>query len=456
MATVYELNSPPIKNAQFVFEMSLTDTSDTNVFVTSPTIEAGDVTVYQDGALDGNIDSLPSEIGSSGVLTVTLSAAEMNADRVVVRFHDQTASEEWQDALITIRTVLATTVSDFDESTDEVDIGSVRGAAVTSTADFQADATAANQTTIQNRLGAFDGTGDNTLLGFLLALMRSDANLPSQIGEDWVGTTDSTEGMYDSLSTGAGSATATNQTEILDRIGAFSGDGGNDILGWLQAMMRSDITTLPSQIGGNWDDAADSLEAIRDYVATIAGLVPAEVWAEAMSTYTTDGTFGDQLRDIESKIWSGSETRSLTYGTVPTDDVVEGNQITHYRGTRWSETISSLSLPTTTRTETYLTIKSDKAHTDSQAIIQISENSGLLRLNGADGTRTHATLTVASDGTSVTYTVEAAATQNISIATGDDEVNYYYDIKTIASDVGSQVHNPGLWKVVPDIGRAIS
>jgi hypothetical protein len=58
------------------------------------------------------------------------------------------------------------------------------------------DATAANQTTILNRLGAFTGTGVNTVLGFFKALLRKDATLPSDIGGTYDNTTMSLEGMY--------------------------------------------------------------------------------------------------------------------------------------------------------------------------------------------------------------------------------------------------------------------
>lgn len=50
---------------------------------------------------------------------------------------------------------------------------------------------------------------------------------------------------------------------LLDRVGAFTGTGVNNILGFLQAIMRSDVTT-PSDVGGTYDDANDSLEAIRN------------------------------------------------------------------------------------------------------------------------------------------------------------------------------------------------
>jgi len=64
----------------------------------------------------------------------------------------------------------------------------------------------------------------------------------------------------------ASAATSANQTTILDRIGAFTTGGVNNILGFFQALMRSDATT-PSDVGGSYDDATDSLQAIGDKTA---------------------------------------------------------------------------------------------------------------------------------------------------------------------------------------------
>jgi|GEM_PF-6803325 len=94
---------PPVKNSGFTFEMALGSQSDKDIFQTSVTLAAGDVKVSKDGGAFANIATLPTEIGSSGVITVTLSSTEMAADRVAVLFHDASGSE-WQDALVTIYT----------------------------------------------------------------------------------------------------------------------------------------------------------------------------------------------------------------------------------------------------------------------------------------------------------------------------------------------------------------
>lgn len=94
---------PPLKNSAFSFEIALDSQADGDVFQTSVTLAAGDVQVSKDGGAFSNITSLPTEISSTGVLIVALTATEMNADRITVRFHDA-AGDEWKDRLVNIFT----------------------------------------------------------------------------------------------------------------------------------------------------------------------------------------------------------------------------------------------------------------------------------------------------------------------------------------------------------------
>ena len=81
------------------------------------------------------------------------------------------------------------------------------------------DATAANQTTMLNRIGAFTGTGINTILGFFKALLSKTADTPSDIGGDFLASTDSVEAIRDTAPLGTamrgtdGAALATYFTE---------------------------------------------------------------------------------------------------------------------------------------------------------------------------------------------------------------------------------------------------
>lgn len=98
---------PPVKATAFTFYVALVSQADTDVFKTSATLAAGDVKVSKDGGAFSNVATLPTEIGTSGVLSCPLSATEMNADVVTVKFSDA-AGAEWQDALVVIYTAAQT------------------------------------------------------------------------------------------------------------------------------------------------------------------------------------------------------------------------------------------------------------------------------------------------------------------------------------------------------------
>lgn len=68
--------------------------------------------------------------------------------------------------------------------------------------------------------------------------------------------------VYDSLI--AGSATlAVNDATVNSKLGAITGSGVNTILGYMQALFRSDASN-PSDIGGAYDPSSMSLQAIEN------------------------------------------------------------------------------------------------------------------------------------------------------------------------------------------------
>ena len=95
--------TPPKRATAYTTYISLVSQADTDIFQKTVTLAAGDVKVSKDGGAEANIATLPTEIGTSGVLSVPLSATEMTADTVTVRFCDA-AGDEWCDALIVLHT----------------------------------------------------------------------------------------------------------------------------------------------------------------------------------------------------------------------------------------------------------------------------------------------------------------------------------------------------------------
>lgn len=100
-------------------------------------------------------------------------------------------------------------------------------------------------TTVLARLGAFAGSGLNTVLGFFRALMRKDAALtPSDVGGTYDNTTDSNEAVKDNQLDAAVSSRATPaqvNAEVLDVL-------GTDTWAELSALPGEDLTTLRHMI----------------------------------------------------------------------------------------------------------------------------------------------------------------------------------------------------------------
>lgn len=97
--------NPPVKNQDFAVQMALEDYANPGNFKANPTIAAGDWKVSKDGGALANLTTLPAVApAGSALVTIALSATEMNADVVTVIGQDQTATKEWCDIVISIPT----------------------------------------------------------------------------------------------------------------------------------------------------------------------------------------------------------------------------------------------------------------------------------------------------------------------------------------------------------------
>lgn len=94
----------PKKNTAFIAYVGLVDQANTKVLKANPTIAAGDFKVSIDGGAFSNLTTLPTVTPASGAaVKISLSAAEMNGDNIVVACIDA-AGAEWCDQLINIQT----------------------------------------------------------------------------------------------------------------------------------------------------------------------------------------------------------------------------------------------------------------------------------------------------------------------------------------------------------------
>lgn len=76
---------------------------------------------------------------------------------------------------------------------------STTAAVAAASAASSASAAATDTTSILAKMGAFAGTGLNTILGFLLAIMRKDVSVPGNVGGTFASSTDSLEAQAEAV-----------------------------------------------------------------------------------------------------------------------------------------------------------------------------------------------------------------------------------------------------------------
>ena len=83
-------------------------------------------------------------------------------------------------------------------------------------------AAASDMSTLLARLGAFTGSGVNTVLGFLKAIASKSASTPSDIGGTFSAATDSTEAIRDAMQAGTGDASQATLVQVQGTVDAIA------------------------------------------------------------------------------------------------------------------------------------------------------------------------------------------------------------------------------------------
>lgn len=222
-----------------------------------------------------------------------------------------------------------------------------------------------------------------------------------------------------------------NVTTIENRLGVWTGSGINTILGAFKALL-SKAASAPSDIGGTFDPAADSTEAIRDRgdAAWITGgagaLTAAAIWAYVTRTWTT------AVGQVEA--------------------AVEGSTLTITRGDTFTASITGLG-SIASRNKLWFTVKLVYDQADSASIVQIDEGTGLLILNGAAGTAGNGSITVDDqDNGDITIVLKAIETAKLTPITRlRYDVQYFVTATGLVTTVTS-----GLLTVAADVTLATS
>lgn len=221
----------------------------------------------------------------------------------------------------------------------------------------------------------------------------------------------------------------------LDNLSAGAVATAAKLLSYVQSMLRSDVT-VDTDIGGTYDDATDSQQAIRD---------------------RGDAAWGSSGGISASDVWSYA-TRTLTQGAASVATAVTGSTVTVYRGTRWSISLTGLTtFNTSTYTSIIVSVKRSAEDADSAAIFQVRKNrtgspaDGLTYFENAPTiTAGQAAITVDS-ATAITIVCEGATTQYAEPGT------YQYAIKILdASGYPTMISAGGTFTIVGELPLLVS
>lgn len=217
----------------------------------------------------------------------------------------------------------------------------------------------------------------------------------------------------------------TNTTSILNKLGAITGSGVNTVLGFFKAI-ASKVATLPSDIGGTFDPAADSLEAIRDRgdAAWITGSGGSGSGARTITITVNDGTTNLQNATVTLTEGANAYTATTNVSGVATLNVDDATYTVAITKSGYSFAGASL------------LVNGDEVQTYSMSAISITPGTG-------DFTTGY--LTCYDE----TGTVEAAATVYCELTappSGDTGYSYDSKIRTLTSAANGLVEIPGLVK----------
>lgn len=203
------------------------------------------------------------------------------------------------------------------------------------------------------------------------------------------------------------STISTNVSTALTRLGSWTGTGVNTILGAFKAI-ASKVASAPSDIGGTFDPASDSVEAIRD---------------RGDSAWVTGGGGG------------GTSVFTLSQVAATVDNArADAGALTAYRASTFSEALTGLG-PLTGRSKLWVTCKYDLDNdADAAAVFQLEESGGLLRLNGAAATSSGGSVVV-DDGTAGDITINLSAATTAALPAG---TVLFYDVAILVGTTKTQ------------------
>ena len=264
-------------------------------------------------------------------------------------------------------------------------------------------------------IGRFEGTGINTIKGFLQAIMRDDLAVPSEVGGDY----DPADHSIQSTTVSAGAvADAVWEDALSEHLNTSTFGGEMQALAKLTEL-QAEITALQTALTA----AVNGLNNVA--VSDVRGAS-----VDALNDYgpATSGEVAGLTTQIPAGVWGYSGTRALTHGSVPDTSIDDENRIVKYIGDTWTETISNVA-GLAGADDVLFVIKAKKSDPDSKALAMISQQAGLVYWSGAAATvAAQGTLTVDAVAETVLFRISEAVTG------GATEATYYWGVKIIDTD----------------------
>lgn len=293
-----------------------------------------------------------------------------------------------------------------------------------------------NVSTVLSRIGAFTGSGVNTVLGFFQALFRSDASTPSDIGGTFDPSTESTQALRDHIGNGTNlteaggtgdhlsavpdtSGTTTLLSRLsatragyLDNLSAGAVATAAKLLAFFQLAFRSDaaiktdnaaeLTEINANEGsgaGDFDNETEALEAIVD-TGNAAWTTGSGTGLTALATGTAQA--------------GAAGTITLAAGASATDDLFNGQVVKITSGTGAGQ--ARLVTDYVGATKVASVSPNWATNPDATSVYEIVEGPADVRLiEGADPTNTIRD-SIVDDAT----LIDASALNTASTAVGSD------------------------------------
>ncbi len=485
--------NPPVKNAAFTFRIVLFAQSD-NQIKTTPTIAAGDFKVSIDGGALANPGTLPSESpASSGQVLITLTADEMNGDEIVVRWIDA-SGDEWHSGAVVLHTIASG--QQFDQLATAAALAAgvtvasngITAASIASNAITSAKIATSAISSAKIASNAIDSTkiasGALTSAAFASGAITQSAIAAGTLIDSKFGSGAITadilaadaaaeiadavwdEAMADHVTAGTtGNALYNaylNVTTVLARLGAFTGTGVNTVIGFFQALMRSDATT-PSDVGGTYDDETDSLQAIRDqgdaaWTGSTAAAVADAVWDEAIAGHVSAGSTGAALNSIDAdEIVDALEAALAAVSSVTVVATVAGATATVYQYATWEAQFSLSGTPGLTAYDLIFAVKRYPSDLDAESVLYVNSATGLIYIGQAAATGASYGSLTADSATEFTVYVDAAeVVAKIASNFGGAHTWTLKGIETDTTPDEAIVIATGTWRIEPGYVRSLT